>query len=308
MFPTAQSRSLRTLLVALAFSAGSAGSARAGLLTTESFFLPSGAGNPASAPYMDMLVNTSPSVTDWGVKGAIGLQGPSSQFYNGTSYVNVPASTVAFKFNIGAAIDSLNAAYGAGNWTISSPALTVQYTYYANNNIFGGGAGSFETYYVANNNWAFGNGGSAGNSYGSSNYVSGTDPAYANSAATLLTWAGSQADLGSTTYNWLSPASNPNYTSWSTAKTGPNQGLLAANLYADPLLVGAITSASAAGNPNVSLYLTPDSSTLGLTIFTGGGNQTPELSFNVVSAPEPASIGMAGLFGTMALLLIRRRI
>ena len=137
--------------------------------------------------------------------------------------MNEPASTVAFKFNIGAIVDTLNSTYGAGNWTASSPALTMQYTYYANNSIFGGGAGSFETYYVANNNWAFGNGAAAGNSYGSFTYVAGTDAVYATSPATLLTWSGSQADLGSTTYNWLSPSNNPNYAGWSTAKTGPNQ-------------------------------------------------------------------------------------
>jgi hypothetical protein len=279
--------------------------ARATLLTTESFSLPSGPGNPASAPYQDMLVNTTP-ITSWGEKGAVGLQGSQAVFPSGSGYVNTPASTVAFKFNIGATVDALNATYGAGNWTIANPKLSFQYTYYANNNIFGGGAGSFETYWVANDTWAYGNGGASGNAYGSSNYVPGTDPTYATNAALLAAWAGRDADLGSTQYNWLSPTSNPNYTSWSTAKTGPNQGVITDTLAADPLLVNDITSASAASDPNVSLYLMPTSDTLGLTIFTGGGSSTPTLSFDVSSVPEPATL--CGMIAALFPLLRRRRI
>lgn len=279
--------------------------ANATVLTTETFFLPSGPGNPASAPYMDMIVNTSP-ITTWAEKGAVGLQGSQAQFPSGNTFVNTPASTVAIKFNIGSTIDSLNATYGAGKWSIASPKLTLQYTYYSNNNIFGGGAGSFETYWVANDTWAFGNGGASGNAYGDSNYVNGTDPAYATSAAALSTWSISQADLGLTTYNWLSPASNPNYSSWSTAKTGPNQGLLTDTLSTDPLLVNDVTSATSGSDPNLSLYLIPNSSTLGLTIFTGSGNQTPELSFDVVSVPEPTLTCIAGIFCVPALRRRRR--
>jgi len=268
---------------------GAVPASRAGTLTSETFFLPSGAGNPASDPYMDMVVATSP-LTTWGRKGAIGLQGAQSIFPSANAYVNSPASIVTFKFNIGAAVDSLNATYGAGNWTIASPKLTFQYTYYANNPILGGGAGNFETYWVANDQWAFGNGAPAGNSFSDNTYVPGTDPAYATTASDLLAWAGSEADLGSTSYNWLGPATNPNYAGWATAKTGPNQGMLTDNLAADPPLINDMTSATAAANPNVSLYLIPTIDTLGLTIFTGGGNVTPELSFDIVSAPEPGCL------------------
>lgn len=271
--------------------AASVPSAGAAVLTSESFSLPSAPGNPASAPYEDMIVNTSP-VTTWGEKGAVGLQGSQSIFPSGSGYVNTPASTVAFKFNVGSAVDSLNATYGAGNWTMANPKLTFQYTYYANNPIFGGGAGSFETYWVANDAWAFGNGGASGNAYGDSKFVPGTDPVYATNAASLLTWAGSEADLGATTYNWLSPTANPHYTSWSTDKNGFNQGMLAAKLAADPLLANDVTSATATSNSNVSFYLMPTSDTLGLTIFTGGGNVTPQFSFDVVSVPEPRFVGL----------------
>ena len=276
--------------------------ATATVLTTESFSLPSATNNSAAAPYLDMIVNTSPSLTTWGQKGAVGVQGAASQ--NLATNVTPPAATVAFKFNVGSAAAALNSAYGTGNWTIANPRLTFQYTYYSPNSVFGGGAGTFETYWVANDTWAFGNGPSAGNSFGTNQWISGTDPAYATSLVTLTPWAGSAADLGSATFNWLSPANNPNYQGWSTDKSGLNQGILTDYLTADPALVNDITSATATQNQNVSLYLMPTSNSLGLTIFTGGGTSNPTLSFDVISAPEPASLATLGLAGT---LLFRRR-
>ena len=297
-------RSFKNMFLAIAVSAGATASAGAGVLTTESFFLPSGPGNSLAAPTTDMVVDTTP-LTTWGEKGAVGLQGSQSIFTsNGTAFVNDPATIVTFKFNIGSIVDSLNTTYGKGNWTISSPTLTFQYTYYANNPVFGGGAGTFETYWIANDSWAFGNGAGSGNSLSDNDYVPGTDPAYATNATDLATWAGSEADLGSTTYNWLSPTNNPNYSSWSTAKSGPNQGMIADTLALNSSFVGDITSATGASDPNVSLYLIPTSDTLGLTIFTGGGNVTPELSFNVISAPEPT---VAALLAFVPLLVSRRR-
>jgi len=275
-----------------------------GVLTTESFFLPSGPGNPVAAPTMDMILNSSPLST-WGEKGAVGLQGPVNE--NLATGVSPPAADVSFKFNVGATVDALNKTYGAGNWAISNPQLTFQYTYYANNSIFGGGAGSFETYWVANDSWAFSNKGSEPTStVGAFKYVAGTDPIFAADATALANWSTGQSDLGSTTYNWLSPQNNPHYNDWSTDKTGPNQGMLTDNLAADPTFLNDVSSATAASNPNVSLYLIPNSSTLGLTIFTGGGNVSPEFSFQVISVPEPASLALMTL-ATGLLVRPRRR-
>lgn len=291
------------LIIASILTIAMAGSARATVLMSESFSLPYGPGNADAAQTYDEVINTSPLST-WGEKGAEGVEGSQSIYPSGGGYVNNPASILALKFNIGATIDALNSSYGAGNWTIASPQLTFQYTYYANNPVFGGGAGSFETYWVANDTWQWSNAGSAGNSLGASKYVAGTDPAFASDAAGLLAWAGSDADLGSTTYNWLSPADNPNYSSWSTDKTGPNQGMLTDNLSTASGFVNDILSATASTNANVSLYLMANTDTLGLTIFTGGGNVTPELSFEVVSVPEPMG---AALLALMPVLRYRRR-
>jgi hypothetical protein len=276
--------------------------ARAAVLATESFALPVAPGLASGAPYLDMMLNTTGGETTWGEKGAVGLQGAQSG--NLSTNVTPPAADVAMKFNIGATVDSLNSTYGAGNWAIANPKISFQYTYYANNGIFGGGAGSFETYWVANDNWAFGNGASAGNSFGSNEYVAGTDPVFAADATALTAWAGTAVDLGATTYNWLSPANNPNYAGWSTDKAGANQGILTVNLPTDSTLIGDMMSATAGSNPNVSFYMIPNDNTLGLTIFTGGGSSEPTLTFDVVSVPEPASLGVCGLAG---IVLMRRR-
>jgi len=309
------------VLAFCALALAGAPGARAAVLTTESLYLNVAPNNSTlDAPYEDEVFNTSPSLSTWSAKGAIGLEGSSSIYPSGNTYVNNPASTLALKFPVGSIVDSLNETYGAGNWTISDPTIAFQYTYYANNAVFGAGAGSFETYWIANNNWSFSNGGSAGTSIGSFTYSAGTDPIYTTDPNALATWAGganSIADLGSTYFDWLSPtanpllagatAANPNYTSWTTAKTGPNQGFLNDDLAASPNFVTDLTSASAiGGNPNVSFYFIPTSSTLGICIFTGGGTVTPQLSFNVVSVPEPTLTALAGLCYVPALLRRRR--
>ena len=58
-----------------------------------------------------------------------------------------------------------------------------------------------------------------------------------------------------------------------------------------------VTSASAASDPSVSMYLMdttgPANDTLGMIIFTGGqGQPLPTLSFDVVSVPEPATLAL----------------
>ncbi|HWB53842.1 MAG TPA: hypothetical protein VG722_06605 [Tepidisphaeraceae bacterium] len=299
MFTQNEKLSFATAIVA----SGLAVVVQANVLTTESFSLPYGPGNSDAAQTYDEVFNTSPLST-WGEKGAEGVEGSQSIYPSGGGYVNNPASILALKFNVGSAIDSLNSTYGAGNWSISNPTLTFQYTLYANNPVFGSGAGTFDTYWVANDNWHWSNAGSAGNSIGAYNYVAGTDPAFAANPTALLTWAGNDADLGSTTYNWLSPADNPNYINWSTDKTGLNQGLLTVTLATDPSFINDILSATSGTNANISLYLMPTSDTLGLTIFTGGGTSTPTLSFNVISVPEPTTLAA---FALIPILAFRRR-
>jgi hypothetical protein len=284
----------------------------AAFLVNEPFALQ--AGPNKGAAFLDEVANTSSGLGAWGQKGAFGLQGSQSIYPGGTggAYVNPPPSIVAMKFGIGPVVDSLNATYGKGNWTIANAKLTMQYTFYSNNANFGGGAGSFTTYLVQNNNWSFSNIGT-GSSGTFNGYQAGTDPVYATDATTLGTWSGGQANLGSTTYNWLSPpgvtvgpsATNPSYLSWQTDTSGSNQGLITANLTLDPLLVSDVTSATTA-NPNVSFYLMPNDNTLGLTIFTGGSPTVPTFSFDVISVPEPIFSG-AALLPLAALVLRRRR-
>jgi hypothetical protein len=315
-------RSWSVFLGGLSFAAAVVASAKPAGAQIETFALPNAANNTAAAPFIDMVVDTTPTdtppagLTAWGDKGAVGLQGNQSEYPNGSGgYYSQPASTVAFKFNIGSVIDLLNsnASYGTGNWTVYSATLSLPYTFYSNNNIFGGGAGSFETYWVANDSWAYGKGSNTttnygGNSITDSTYINGTDPAYATNSTSLSAWSGGQSDLGSTTYNWLSLAQTGS--TWTTQSTGPNSGVLTDTLTLTPAFLSAIMSASATNNdPYLSFYLIPNDNTLGLTIFTGGGNSSnpsPDLSLTVV--PEPAMTALALVCGVPMLLRRRRRV
>ena len=105
-------------------------------------------------------------------------------------------------------------------------------------------------------------------------------------------WAGSSADLADETFT-----------------TGTGYVYLTDGLSDDPALVNAITS----GSTQVSLYLMGTDSTIGMVIFTGGQQQSPNplpmLSFNVVEAssvPIPGALLLLGP-GLAALGLMRRR-
>jgi hypothetical protein len=278
------------------------GSAQATVLSHESFTTASGAG-AAGGTAADACRNTNDMFyvdgsASWS-GGSVGVQGSTSLNSYGWSS---PAANVTFGFLVGSTVDSLNAAYGAGNWTISNVTLTFQYTLYANNFRFNAGAGTFATYWVANDSWFQGT----------------SDPLYTTDAATLLTWSGSQSLLASTYYSWSTASYTGTYSdlgtsAWQTDKSGDKQGTLTVSLALTSALLNDIINASAASNDKVSLYLMALSDTLGLTIFTGGsdaaGGIRPTLSFDVVSAapvPIPPSMFLlASGFGGLALL--RRR-
>jgi MYXO-CTERM domain-containing protein len=258
------------------------------VLASESIAISSGAGGGGGGAQTSCMIMSDG--TSWS-GGAVGVQGASSTKMGGGSPT---AANVTFKYNVGSVADSLNSTYGAGNWTVANAKLTLQYTLYANNTRFGGGAGTFSIYWVGNDSW-----------------VQGTsNPAYATSASSLGTWSTSYALLGSENYSW----STASYTGtaadattgvWVTDKSGGKQATISYGLALDSSLVNDLVSASATSDPNVSLYLMSTSSSLGLTIFTGGGSVLPTLTFDVVSAPEPSSLAL-GLGGLVGLVAIRR--
>ena len=125
------------VLAFFAFALARRAGARASLLATKSLYLNVTPNNTADDPYEDEVFNTSPNLSTWSAKGDIGLEGSSSIYPSGGTYVDNPASTLSLKFPIGSIVDSLNQTYGAGNWTISDPTIAFQYTYYANNAVFG---------------------------------------------------------------------------------------------------------------------------------------------------------------------------
>ncbi len=261
--------------------------ASAQVLTTESFSINSGAGGTGGAATSCMIMSDG---TSWS-GGAVGLQGASGVNNLGA---NALAANDTFKYNVGATVSSLNATYGAGNWTIANPRLTLQYTLYANNSRFNAGAGSFNIYWAANDNWTQGT----------------LNPAYATNESALATWAGSDALLATEFYNWTTPGytgtlADLNTPVWTTDKSGIHQSTVSYNLGLDSSFVSDITSATASSDPNVSLYLMSTSASLGMCIFTGGGNSLPTLTFDVVAVPEPPALALAGC-GLAGLIALRR--
>ncbi|QEM68598.1 hypothetical protein FO488_10730 [Geobacter sp. FeAm09] len=242
-------------------------------LTSESFAVSAG-GNHAGTSTTCMVMNGG---STWS-GGASGLQGSDG---TNMSCGNSLAANVALKFNVGATVAALNAAYGVGGWTIENPKLTFQYTLYANNTRFNGGAGDFNIYWVGNDGWSY----------------NSNPPVYASSPTTAFSsWAGSYALLTAsaanypwTTSSYTGDASDCAQSVWTTDKTGNKQAVVTYDLDAASGFVGDITGATNGGDyNNVSLYLmpvNPAASYLGLTIFTGGGTTLPTLSFDVVSVP-----------------------
>lgn len=242
-----------------------------------------GAGNYWS----DMVFPVYTTAQDgWGwAGGAGGVQG--SRAITNTGGNATPANEV-FHFDIGSAVDSLNASYGAGNWTVDNVTLSFNSSYATQNNSrFGVGSGTFDILWVENDNWRQ----SAGTPTDRQ-----LNPIYASSQTDLDVWAGSSVLLGSETFT---RASTTGYVA------------LSYSLSKQQSFVQDILSASATGDKAISLYLMGTSDTLGMIIFTGGQAQAlPTLSFDVIAAPvpEPESYALflagLGLMGTV----VRRRL
>jgi hypothetical protein len=271
-----------TLALLLAVGAAPV-SAQASILSSETFtIIGTGGGGGSGSATSGMFLSDG---TVWAGGGAVGLQGPSS-FNPFVPGFHPTAGNVAFKFNVGSAVDALDATYGAGNWTIDNAKLTFQYTIYANNTRFGGGPGNFDIYWVGKDDWTAASGGTL-------------NPPYVTTEAALSAWSGNQALIGSPYYGWNTPTytgSTTNYGNWATDKTGDRQATVSYDLAPAPDFVEDILSASASGDANVSLYLMAASDTLGITIFTGGASVLPTLSFDVVPAavPVPAAVWLFG--------------
>ncbi|ATG91487.1 hypothetical protein [Methylomonas koyamae] len=268
---------VRKLSLSLALAAAlAAGSAQAALLTQASVSVLNSGGAGGSGASTTDMVFASYGSDGWGwAGGAGGVQGNAA--VTNTGGASAPANE-ALKFNLGTTVDGLNAAYGAGHWTVDNIKLSFASSYNVQNNSrFGRGSGSFDIYWVGNDGWAQSKGTPTDKQL---------NPIYAADAATLAAWSGSQSLLASESFS----LSGSGYVNLSYA------------LPLDTLLVNDILTASAAGsNKATSLYLMGTSATLGMIIFTGGqGQALPTLSFDVVTAvPLPAASWLfaGGLFG-----------
>jgi len=258
--------------------------ARAEVLTNVSIQIISGAGQAPGAALTSCMIMSDG--TSWS-GGAVGVQGTNNINDVGGHAV---AANVTFKFNVGATVDSLNATYGEGHWTMANPKLAFQYTLYANNPRFNAGPGAFAIYWVGNDTWI----------------QATNNPVFATNYTTLLAWATNAALLGSEYYSWTTPnytgtTNDLNTSVWVTDKAGNRQATNVYSLTDDPNLVQDITSASAGTNAGVSLYLMATSDTVGLTIFTGGANFLPTLSFDVIPVPQGETVAVTATTNCMPL-------
>lgn len=263
----------RSIYSAIALAASLGAPAHAELLTHASVSVLNSGGAGGSGASTTDMVFASYGSDGWGwAGGAGGVQGNQAVTNTGG---NSLAANEALKFNLGTTVDNLNAAYGAGNWTVDNLTLSFASSYNVQNNSrFGRGSGSFDIYWVGNDGWAQSKGTTTDKQL---------NPIYAADAATLANWSGNHSLLVSEYFN----------------ATGSGYVNLSYALPLDTLLVNDILTSSAGdANQATSLYLMGTSGTLGMIIFTGGqGQALPTLSFDVVSAPVPVPAAV-WLFGS----------
>lgn len=251
---------------------------RGGLLTTVSMITANGGGQSGAGAETNAMIVADG--TYWS-GGAAGLQGSAS--LNPYRSGSPPAANITFKFDTAPVVAALDVQYGAGNWAIGAARLSWVATYWANNNRFGGGEGTFDIFWASEDNW---------------NATVGDprpNPPYATSAAELALWATSVSLVRDEAYyEWHPPAYFASHNPapiWMTYKTNdPWVPRLSYDLTLTPELLADATPGGL-----LSFYLMSTSDSLGMCIFTGGytgGGGTegqPTLTLDIFSVPEPSA-------------------
>jgi len=103
------------------------------LLAHASVSILSTAGGHGSGGSTSDMVFASFGPDGWGWAGGAGaVQGGSALHHNPDGSTSpIIAANEAFKFNVGPVVDSLNAQFGAGNWTIANATLSLASSYAA---------------------------------------------------------------------------------------------------------------------------------------------------------------------------------
>ena len=109
----------------------------------------------SSTPTADAFVRSADPTHNYGGGGALSVSGSAA--VNGSGQQNGSFDSL-MRFSLNGAVSSFDAAFGAGNWTLSSAKLWLTEVAAPTSTMFNRGVGSFEVRWMANDGWGEGTG------------------------------------------------------------------------------------------------------------------------------------------------------
>ncbi|MCG3181593.1 MAG: hypothetical protein BIFFINMI_03991 [Phycisphaerae bacterium] len=219
-------------------------------------------------PTADTYVRQNASTSNYGTNGALSVAGADA--LNGSGSLTGLADTF-IRFNVAAAVASLDAQFGAGAWTLTGATLKVCEFGEPSNNNFGRGAGTFEIRWLASDSWS----------------------------ETSLTWD----TLGS----YLSAVNDVSLGSAFANLGSGDQTIASQRVHSLPLAAALLADIRAGGD--VSFLMAATSDSIGFTFnsrnITGATRPMPVLTLTAV--PEPATAALLLVGAAMGVGRLRRR-
>jgi hypothetical protein len=202
-------------------------------------------------PVDDAFVRAAMPTTNYGSAGALSVAGPDA-----VNTFNVPQGQyeTVMKVDAGQALAALDAAMGAGNWTLTGVELVLTEESVANNTIFNRGLGDFEVFWLSDDSWVEG---------------PGTPLFPVTGTGNQMTWDLLQTSLASATRTSLGTFSN----------------LLADTTTTYPLPLAPALAADILAGGMVSLHLAPVTPTIGFN-FKGSDFLVPASHPRLVISAE----------------------
>ncbi len=226
-------------------------------------------------PNADAFVRSAAPTSNYGAAGANSVSGSAA--LNGSGQ-QMGLFDTFIRFSLASTVAQFDAAFGAGNWTLSNVSLLLTETAAPNNLLFNRGQGSFEVRWIASDTLVEGTGSPAAPT--SDGIVYHDEPA-------LL---------------------NPNFDitvgTFSNAQTNARQTFVLS-------LGGAAFRNDIESGGQVEFFLTAANPAIGFTFMSqnfGTASMRPGLEVTAVAIPEPATFSMVALGAALlAMSVLRRR-